>query len=107
MELTQINQLEFGDPDAATYIFGEGKDGAEFFRRSFYESKHLKRALDRNVYFLIGEKGTGKTAYSVYASKFLKPNFIADVSFFQSDDFTRFVEVASSLDLTKAQYSSL
>ncbi|MFC3686015.1 P-loop ATPase, Sll1717 family [Hydrogenophaga luteola] len=102
-----ISQLEFGFIDAQRYLQNPGDPLSEFFRKSFYKSKHLERAIDPDVYFLLGEKGTGKTAYAVYASLYMGSSFVADTEFFDKNDFTRFREVASSLGIEASQYSSL
>jgi len=101
-----ISKLQFGFIDAKTYMERPTDAAADFFKRSFHASTHLDRTVDPHVFFLIGEKGTGKTAYSVYASHFL-PGYAANIVLFETTDFARFIEVANRLNLTSTQYSVL
>ena len=105
--MKKCSELKFGFIDARRYLQSPDDPLAEFFRRSFYKSSHLERAVDPDLYFLLGEKGTGKTAYAVYASLFMKNEYNAECEFFDTNDFTRFIEVASSLGIEKSQYSTV
>ncbi|WP_421932565.1 P-loop ATPase, Sll1717 family [Phenylobacterium sp.] len=105
--MKRCSELKFGFIDAQRYLQDPDDPLSEFFRRSFYKSTHLAKAVDPDIYFLLGEKGTGKTAYAVYASLFMKDEYNADCEFFDKNDFTRFIEVASNLSIEKSQYSTL
>lgn len=99
-----ISALRFGSTDARTYLNNPAQPMAEFFRNSFYKSSHLSRITDPSIYFFIGEKGVGKTAYSAYATLFLD-EYNATSDFFETNDFTRFLEVAKNIGLEKSQYA--
>ena len=103
--MKNCSDLEFGFIDAQAYLRTPDHPLSEFFRKSFYRSNHLERAVDPDVYFLLGEKGTGKTAYAVYASLFMKDEYTASCDFFDTNDFTRFLEVCKSLSIEKSQFS--
>ena len=105
--MKSVSDLRFGSIDAQDYLNNPDGPLSEFFKKSFYKSIHLERAIHPDVYFLLGEKGTGKSAYAVYASHHMKPGFLADTVFFNRNDFTRFIEVASSLGVQTSQFSSL
>ncbi|MGD0027220.1 MAG: hypothetical protein ABSC37_21785 [Xanthobacteraceae bacterium] len=102
-----MSELRFGFIDAERYLRNPDDPLSELFRKSFYKSTHLERAVNPDIYFLLGEKGTGKTAYAVYASLYMKNEYRADCEFFDKNDFTRFVQVADKLGVEKSQYSSM
>ena len=58
-----IRDLTFGYRDAENYRRKENKD---MLNRFFVHTKALDELLDPGRYFLVGEKGTGKTAYAVF-----------------------------------------
>lgn len=99
-----ISALRFGSTDARTYLNNPGQPMADFFRNSFFKSSHLAKITDPAIYFFIGEKGVGKTAYSAYATLFLD-EYKAASEFFETNDFTRFLEVARKIELEKSQYA--
>lgn len=57
-----IRELELGFSDAENYQRRENK---QLFNSIFVKNIFLDQLLDQSKYFLIGEKGTGKTAYAV------------------------------------------
>jgi hypothetical protein len=61
--MLSIPQLNFGFNDAENYRRNENK---ELFNQIFVRTDELDRICANNVFFLMGEKGTGKTAYAVY-----------------------------------------
>jgi hypothetical protein len=104
-KVKRISDLRFGFIDAERYLRDPEAPLSELFRKSFYKSTHLERAVHPDIFFLLGEKGTGKTAYAIYASQYMKEEYKADCVFFDKNDFTRFIEVASKLGIEKSQYS--
>ena len=58
-----IRELKLGFGDAENYRRRENKD---LFNTIFVKNDFLDKLLDASSYFLIGEKGTGKTAYSLF-----------------------------------------
>ena len=61
--MLKIPELKFGFNDAVNYKFVENK---KFFNNIFLRTDSLDKLCESNVYFLMGEKGTGKTAYAIY-----------------------------------------
>ncbi|HFC6395933.1 TPA: fun domain protein [Neisseria polysaccharea] len=60
-----INELSFGFPDAENY---KRKENKGLFNKIFIKDDYLQKILNPSTSFLIGEKGTGKTAYAVFLS---------------------------------------
>ena len=57
-------ELDFGYGDAANYR--NSRKYKEFFSTIFVKDEKLDRLMREDTYFLIGDKGTGKTAYAVF-----------------------------------------
>jgi hypothetical protein len=58
-----VSDLEEPYNDALNYRTREQK---QFFNRLFLRTDALRRCLSPSIYYLMGEKGTGKTAYAIY-----------------------------------------
>lgn len=56
-----FNEIELGFSDAENYL----NDHKEMFKTIFI-NRELNSLMKRSITYLIGEKGTGKTAYAVY-----------------------------------------
>ena len=65
-----VKDLELGFADAENYKRRENKD---LLNRVFIRDAHLDRLCEPNISFLIGEKGTGKTAYSIFLARQWNP----------------------------------
>ena len=62
--MKSINELDFGYGDAANYR--NSRKYKDFFSKIFVKDEKLERLMREDTYFLIGDKGTGKTAYAVF-----------------------------------------
>lgn len=62
--MKKIKELDFGYGDAANYR--SSRKYKEFFSKVFVKDAKLDRLMRDDTYFLIGDKGTGKTAYAVF-----------------------------------------
>ena len=79
--MKEFKALNLGFLDAENYL---ERDNKTFFNNIFFKDENLEKLLRASTYYLIGEKGTGKTAYSVFLtnneykntkSKFIKLRF--------------------------------
>jgi len=59
----ELRQLKDTFNDAENYKTRQQKD---FFNQLFLRTEDLYRCLDPAIYYLLGEKGSGKTAYATY-----------------------------------------
>ena len=99
-----FTQLNVGFANAENYKKRENKD---LLLRYFVRDEFLEQLLDHNVYFLVGEKGTGKTAYSTY----LRNNRYRETSAFTYDvrqtEYQKFLELKRLGHLPLSQYSEV
>ncbi len=94
-----INQIYLGFSDAQNYSQRQNKTA---FNDIFVRNLYLDELLNPNVYFLIGEKGTGKTAYATFLSNNNYKETKASVSYLAATDYEKFYTLKKNknLDLT-------
>ena len=63
--LKKISELNLGFSDAQNYLQRGNK---KMFSSVFVKNSYLEDLLQPHIYFLLGEKGTGKTAYATFLS---------------------------------------
>ncbi len=96
-----INQIYLGFSDAQNYSQRQNKVAFnEIFVRNFY----LDELLNPNVYFLIGEKGTGKTAYATFLSNNNYKETKASMSYLAATDYEKFYTLKKNKNLDLTDY---
>lgn len=102
--MIEISKLNFGYSDAENYKRRENKD---FFNRIFIRDNHLDELVQPNVSFLVGEKGTGKTAYSIFLSNNNYKNNIANIKYIRETDYAKFVSLKKGQQLTLSDFNNI
>ncbi len=94
-----VNQIYLGFSDAQNYSQRQNKVA---FNDIFVRNIFLDELLNPNVYFLIGEKGTGKTAYAIFLSNNNYKETKASMSYLAATDYEKFYTLKKNknLDLT-------
>lgn len=103
--MKKIGDLMLGFGDAESYLKRGNKD---FFNYAFVQNRYLDLLLDPNRYFLIGEKGTGKTAYSAFLAN--NRTFQGNVSvlkFVRETEYVKFIKLKQSHNLDLSDYSDI
>ena len=97
--MRSIEELELGFSDAQNYSQRPNK---KMFNEIFVRNTYLDDLIKTNCYFLIGEKGTGKTAYATYLSNNNYKDNSATVTFLSATDYEKFytLKQQKNLDLT-------
>lgn len=99
-----FTEINVGFANAENYRKRENK---ELLTKFFVRDDFLEKLLDHNVYFLVGEKGTGKTAYST----FLRNNNYRGRKAFTFDvrqtEYRKLLELKRGGYLPLSQYSEL
>lgn len=103
-KMMQIPDLNFGFSDAENY---RRKDNKVFFNNIFLRNESLDELCDSRIFFLIGEKGTGKTAYAVYLSNNNYKNNFASVRYVRETDYLKFVALKSERHLGLSDYTDI
>ena len=102
--MKRIAELELGFADAENYKRRENK---ELLNRLFIRNEYLERLCSSAISFLIGEKGTGKTAYSVYLSNNNYKENLAKVRYIRETEYQKFVFLRKEKHLTLSDYTSI
>ncbi len=85
-----IQELNLGFSDAQNYSQRSNK---MLFSNIFVRNSYLDDLLKNNIYFLIGEKGTGKTAYATYLCNSEFKNNKGILKFISGTDYEKFYEL--------------
>lgn len=105
--LKSIGELNLGYSDAENYLARERK---KMFSDIFVKNSYLEKLLEPTTYFLIGEKGTGKTAYATYLANSEYKGYKSFLKFIPNTDYVDFYklkkknhfEVSGYVDIWKA-----
>lgn len=84
-------EIDFGYGDAANYK--NNRRYKELFSKVFVKDEKLDRLMREDTYYLIGDKGTGKTAYSVFLENNEYQNTQSKVIDLASTDYKIFMNL--------------
>jgi hypothetical protein len=101
LEMKPISDLTFGFRDAENYLRRENK---EMFNQIFLRTTELEELCKPGKYFLIGEKGTGKTAYAVFLSNMEYKNIAATLRYIRETEYSKFVSMKQAKHLSLSDY---
>jgi hypothetical protein len=99
-----ISQLNLGFRDAESYKI---KDNKELLNKIFLRDHTLDDLGDLNKYFLIGEKGTGKTAYAVFYSNNNYKNTHSTIKYIRETEYKKFLELKKTKHLNLSDYTNI
>lgn len=96
--------MNFGFSDAENYKRRENK---EIFRSLFVKNEYLDALLLPSTTFLIGEKGTGKTAYGIFLANNDYKNTNSTLKFIRETEYDKFVELKKTHNLRLSDYTEI
>ena len=99
-----ISQLRLGFSDAENYKRIENK---ELFNQVFVRNNTLEQIFDPSISFVIGEKGTGKTAYAVYISNTAYRQHTATIKYIRETEYQKFVALMRERQLGLSDYANI
>ena len=102
--MKEVDTLELGSNDAEDY---KRKDMKDFLNTVFVKNKYLERLLTMNTFFLLGEKGTGKTAYSVFLANNEYKNTRSQIKYIRETQYQKFVTLKRERHLVLSDYASI
>src|SRR4051812_13063731 len=97
------NKIEFGFYDATNYT---NKKNSAFFNKAFFIDETLDEVCDENKFFILGEKGTGKTAYAAYVSNNGWDNNVGVVKNISQADYSRFISMKKDKQLALSDFNN-
>lgn len=104
VKLKKIKELDFGYADAENYKKRENKVK---FQDIFIKNEYLDKVCKSSTSFLVGEKGTGKTAYAVYLSNNDYKNTISDIKYIRETEYSKFITLKKNKELDFSDYSTV
>lgn len=102
--MKKVEELDLGFNDAENF---RKRENRVLFNRLFTRTEDLDSLLDRTRYFLIGDKGTGKTALSIYLSNNDYKNTIGETIFIRETEYLKFVSLKRENQLTLSDYADI
>lgn len=102
----EIQELQQIKGDAYDYYIA-GSEEADLFEKIFLVDEIVDEICKPDKYFLVGEKGSGKTAYSVYMSKTKNINCFCSISLVENTLYQRFLSMKNQKVLELSSYKDI
>ena len=102
--MKQFTELNLGFGDAENY---KKRDNKNLLNKYFVKTDELYKVLDPNKYFLIGDKGTGKTAYSLFLSNNDFSNTTSYLNYIRETEYVKFIQLKREKHLTLTEYTNI
>lgn len=102
--MEKISDLTFGFNDAINYKKPENK---ELFQKFFFKTEEYQKIFSGTTYFLIGDKGTGKTAYATYLVNNETNGYKGFINFISSTDYPKFIKLKNDNHLQLSDYTNI
>ena len=102
--MKNIKDLYFGFNDAENYKRPENK---AMFDKFFYRTQEFHDIFKPSTNFLIGEKGTGKTAYATYIVNNETFNTIGFLNYIRETDYQKFIKLKTDNHLQLSDYQNI
>jgi hypothetical protein len=103
-KLKSVLDLELGFNDAENYKRRENK---QFLNEVFVRNEYLEKLCSPAVSFLVGEKGTGKTAYAVYLANNNYKENRANIRYIRETEYDKFIRLKQEKHLDLSDYTSI
>ncbi|HEX8635766.1 MAG TPA: hypothetical protein VF703_16575 [Pyrinomonadaceae bacterium] len=99
-----IPALNFGYNDAENY---RRKENKELFNQIFVRTEELDNICQENIFFLMGDKGTGKTAYAVYLSNNYYKETLGSIKYIRETEYQKFISMKLEKHLALSDYTNI
>lgn len=102
--MKRVTDLQLGFSDAENYRRRENK---ELLNQLFIRNEHLDRLCEPAIAFLVGEKGTGKTAYAVYLQNNDYHDTLSHVRYIRETDYIKFLSLKRDRSLDLSDFTNI
>jgi hypothetical protein len=89
--MKKFTEIDLGYNDAANYRNAPRK--RDMFNSVFVQDDYLRDLLREDTFFLIGDKGTGKTAYATYLENNTTKNTVSKIIDIGQTDYREFMKL--------------
>lgn len=100
----KFTELEIPFDEAENYLMPANK---EKLNKLFYRDSNFDKIKRETTYYLIGEKGSGKTAYSVYFCNNQFDNIVSKRYVISVDDYSKIIQMKKEGKLNYTHYITL
>lgn len=104
--MKKIQELKQIKGDAYDYYISAEEDRS-LFEKIFLVDEIIDEIKKPDKYFLIGEKGSGKTAYSVYMSQSHAEDYFAFISLVENTVYQKFLNMKAQKALELSSYKDI
>lgn len=102
--MKKVKDLFFGFNDAENF---KRKEYKNLFTKFFTRTTNLTEILLPHKYFLIGDKGTGKTALAVFLSNTAYNSYKSNLVYIRETEYQKFVSMKKEKHLTLSDYQNI
>lgn len=102
--MLKISELQLGYSDAENY---KRKENKVLFSQLFVKDESVDKICEPSTSFLIGEKGTGKTAYAVYFMNSAYRNHNASLRYIRETEYRKFIALKKERHLDLSDYANI
>jgi hypothetical protein len=99
-----VRELNFGFADAENYRRQENR---HLFSSVFVRTDSLDQLCDPKTFFLMGEKGTGKTAYALYLANNSYKRTLGELKYIRETEYQKFLALKKSKQLDLSDYTNI
>ena len=99
-----IKDLFLGHNDAENYKKREHK---QLFSKFFMQTNSLSEVINPDKYFIVGDKGTGKTAMAVFMSNSEYKGYKGNLKYIRETEYQKFVSMKKQRQLTLSEYQDI
>ncbi len=102
--MKKIAELTFGYNDAVNYKKPENQN---LFKKFFFKTPEFQKIFSPTTYFIIGDKGTGKTAYATYLVNNETNGHKGFINFISNTDYPKFIKLKNDNHLQLSDYTNI
>lgn len=104
VKMKSLKELNLGFNDAENY---KRKDEKELFNRVFLRTEALEKLKQSSTFFLLGEKGTGKTAHAMFLVNNADEDVRYSINFLRDAGYEKFVALKKKNQLELSDYRDI
>lgn len=102
--MKNVGSLDFGFADAQNYKRRENK---QKFNDIFIRNEYLDQLCNPGISFLVGEKGTGKTAYAIFMTNNSYKNNKSDIKYIRETEYRKFISLKKDKHLQLSDFTNV
>lgn len=102
--MKNYTDLNLGFSDAENY---KKKENKFLLNKNFIKNDELYEVLKPSTYFIIGDKGTGKTAYALYLANSEFSETSANLNHIRETEYVKFIQLKKEKHLTLTEYTNI